>query len=322
MYKRIYFVLILAGLLCFETYGQNWSQHSLSSLNPYREIAAYGGMDRTTMISGHIRSQWSQFGGSPSTQYLGVHTPIYLWNGAIGLDVMNQTQGAISLKRMRFSYNHVSSLGFGYLSLGGRVGIIQGSLDGSKIITPEGEYGDGQINHNDPILANLIQNGITPIWEVSALVKGKTWTGGVSLSDLPVHRLSANDAQIAVHPQMNIFYQQYFSTSYNVDLQASAIFRTDFINVQSELSVLSKINGNVFGGLLLRGYSSSSLDAIGAIFGHNLNENLSMFYTYEFGVSELNAAHQGSHEILVKYRLDKLIGTGLPPKIIYNPRFL
>ena len=52
------------------------------------------------------------------------------------------------------------------------------------------------------------------------------------------------------------------------------------------------------------------------------NEHYTLSYAYDIGLSALRGSHEGTHEILLNYNLNKLIGAGLPPKIIYNPRFL
>ena len=319
---RKFLTLLILVSICSLAQAQLWPQNTMSSLNPYRDIAAYGGIDRTTSIVGHIRSQWNQLQGQPRHQYLGVHTPVYLWNGGVGMDVLNQSSGDSRIQRVRFSYNYVQGFSNGLISLGGRLGLLQASLNGSNIITPDGDYDDGAINHNDPILSSNLQNGLTPTWEFSMLFTNADLVSGISILNLPTLKLKAGDSRIGLNPQINFYFGYYLSIADNIDLQASTTVRTDLINFQAELNSLFKINGNVFGGIGLRGYSTSTLDAIGLVVGHNLNDKLSLFYSYDIGLSRLNSAHQGSHELLVKYRLNKLFGTGLPPEIIYNPRFL
>jgi type IX secretion system PorP/SprF family membrane protein len=294
----------------------------MTALNPYKDISAYGGIDRTTSIFGHIRSQWNQLGGQPRHQYLSVHTPVYLWNGGVGLDFLNQRSGDTRTQSMRFSYNYVQGFYDGLISFGGRVGIIQASLNGHNILTPGGDYNDGLINHNDPVLSSNLQNGLTPIWEFSALFTNANLVSGISFLNFPSLKIKAGDSRIGLNPQINFYLGYYSNISDKLDFQVSTTLRTDLINYQAEINSLFKINGNVFGGIGLRGYNTSTLDALGIMVGHNLNDQFSLFYSYDIGLSKLNSVHQGSHELLIKYRLRKLFGTGLPPEIIYNPRFL
>jgi hypothetical protein len=39
-------------------------------------------------------------------------------------------------------------------------------------------------------------------------------------------------------------------------------------------------------------------------------------------MSGLQEVTDGSHEVMLNFNLNKPIGKGKPPKIIYNPRFL
>jgi hypothetical protein len=45
-------------------------------------------------------------------------------------------------------------------------------------------------------------------------------------------------------------------------------------------------------------------------------------YSYDLTRSSLNTVSNGSHELLLRYQLDKPVGQGQPPPIIYNPRSL
>ena len=98
--------------------------------------------------------------------------------------------------------------------------------------------------------------------------------------------------------------------------------KSDFIEIQTDISSVFQINGNIFGGISLRGYNSTSIDAMAFIIGIQLDKHYTLSYSYDLGLSGLRRAHEGTHEILLNYNLRKMIGTGQPPKIIYNPRYL
>ena len=86
--------------------------------------------------------------------------------------------------------------------------------------------------------------------------------------------------------------------------------------------LIFNINGNVFGGVGLRGYNSSSLDAMSITAGLSLGRHYRLSYSYDIGLSELKRVNEGSHEILLNYNLKKMIGLGNTPKVEYNPRNL
>ena len=56
--------------------------------------------------------------------------------------------------------------------------------------------------------------------------------------------------------------------------------------------------------------------------GWKANENVMIAYSYDVPLSALSTVNTGSHEIMINYNLNKVIGNPLPARIIYNPRFL
>ena len=99
------------------------------------------------------------------------------------------------------------------------------------------------------------------------------------------------------------------------------LLKTDFQSYQTDLSWLAK-SGSVFGGISLRGYSPDSFDSIVILGGIVVNQNYTISYGYDLGLSSLRRVSQGAHEININYNLNKLIGLGLAPEIIFNPRNL
>jgi hypothetical protein len=81
-------------------------------------------------------------------------------------------------------------------------------------------------------------------------------------------------------------------------------------------------SGNIFGGCSLRGFNDNSFDSLVILGGLRLSAHYSVSYSYDVGINALKTATQGSHELHINYNLNKLIGIGLPPEIIYNPRNL
>ena len=104
-------------------------------------------------------------------------------------------------------------------------------------------------------------------------------------------------------------------------LYPSLLLKTNFASYQSDLSCVAK-SGNVFGGISLRGFNAESLDAVAIIAGIEFNKNYTLSYSYDVGLSQVGRLAGGSHEIHFNYNLNKLLGIGLPPEIIYNPRYL
>ena len=102
----------------------------------------------------------------------------------------------------------------------------------------------------------------------------------------------------------------------------SVLTKSDFRQTQMEFSTIVKYNDNIFGGVSFRGYESNSIDALAIIAGFNINEHVTLAYSYDISLSQLNTVNGGSHEVMINYNLNRPIGAGRLPNIIYNPRFL
>ncbi len=313
--------LICIFIFSWSVYAQQRPQFSQYMFNRYYENPAYGGLERSLSIFTSFRDQYSALPGNPRTFYVGADMPFYLWNGAVGVTLFNQSSGLLNNTNFKVSYNYVLNLEYGFLSFGGRIGIDFVNLDSKKIITPGGNY-EGIFTHNDPFLENSMVNGIGPSWELGSYFMGSNLQAGVTISEFPSHRYGLGTGSYTRSFSGSIFAMYKYEWNDQIDITPSILLRADQAVFQSDFGVIATINRNIISGINIRGYNAKSFDALSVIMGTNLGTKYKIYYSYDFGLSDLRTAHQGTHEIMLSYNLQKLIGIGLPPKIIYNPRDL
>ncbi len=316
-----YFVFFGLLWMIGVSHGQQLPQHSQYMLNKYRDNPAYGGLERSLSVFTSYRDQLSTFTGNPKTFYIGADMPFYLWNGALGFTLYNQRAGVFSNTNLKLSYNYVMGTQIGFLSFGGRVGIDHIAVDGSGIITPDGSY-EGVFNHNDPTLDINRFSGIGLSWELGSYFFGSNIEAGIVVSEFPTHPYSIGDATYNKNLSSSLFIQYKLNLRNGVKLAPSVMVKADRAVFQTDLGAYAKFNDNLLFGLNFRGYSPTSVDALTVLVGTNIGRKYFVTYSYDFGLSQLRSLHQGSHELMLSYNLQKLIGIGLPPKIIYNPRSL
>lgn len=316
----------LAGvfLLCIfylSAVSQQLPQYTQYMINKYGQNPAYGGLERSLSVFTSFRDQNDAFPGNPQTFYAGADMPFYLWNGALGFTFYNQKTGAFSNTDLKFSYNYVTGTRAGFLSFGARLGVNFLSVNGSNILTPDGNY-EGVINHNDPVLDPAAFNGLGLSWEAGAYFMGSRVEGGLVVHDLPTHSYGVGDASYSKAFSVSLFGQYKTTILDNIKLYPSMMVRADAAVVQTDIGCVGYYRDEIIGGLNFRGFSPGSIDALGIIVGTGIGKNYRLIYSYDIGLSGLRKYHQGSHEITLSYNLKKLIGMGLPPRIIYNPRDL
>lgn len=320
--KHFVCLLFLLVLFNFCAKGQQLNQMSLTTFNSYKDFNAYAGFDQKLVLIGHIRNQWINHPGNPSFQYIGAQMPIYTIKAGVGLDFENISEGNFNYKKARVSFNKVFSTNKMLISIGGRIGFNQISLDGSSILTPQGNYQDGNIDHKDKILFNQLGRGLGLGYDVSTFVRYENYQFGLALIEAPGHELDLKTFTFKYKEHLNLHFSGFFLATDNIQFQPSITVRTDFVYLQSEISGIFNLNGSIFGGLMVRGYNMSSFDALGLMFGHKINKRYSIYYNYDIPLSSIKRTSEGSHELLIKMNLETFFGKPKNPKIIYNPRFL
>lgn len=317
-------IAMVIGLLLVGPYwalSQYSTPYTQVMLNKYAVNPAYAGLDFSLSVTAAYRSQWNGIEGNPETVYLGAHLPFYIWKGSIGLQLQRRQRGVISMNSFEASYNYIQEMGQGLLSIGGRVGGTLMNIDGAKIITPDGTYDVG-ISHNDPILPISDDLGLGPRWELGIYYYTKSIEVGASVIHLPESKAYFENFTIDNNNQYRVYFEYKKDIYEDIKIKPALYVSTDLNVLQTSLSTIVELNGNVFGGVGVRGYDSSSLESLYMIVGTEFNRNYRLSYSYDYSINGLSDGQVASHEIVFNYNLMKPIATGLPPKIIYNPRYL
>lgn len=316
---KVRLLLILTGLFFSLTVmAQQPAQYSLYMFNKYNFNSAYAGLDESVSATGVFRRQWVGLPGSPSTQDFNVHLPLYLVKGAFGLGIENDALGAERNIKITAAYNYQQQIGDGWISAGIRGGVFQKTLDGT-ILNPRDQ---DIIDNNIPI---GIETSMSPIFDAGIYYKNESLQIGLSANNL-----LENSVDFALNEPTNIkFLRNYFFIfAYNLDIGSkfnvspSILVKSDIQEIQTDFSAIVKYNDNIMIGASFRGYNANTIDAVVMMAGMKVTSNITIAYAYDLPLSGLSATNTGSHEIMLNYNLNKVFGAGVPPKIIYNPRFL
>lgn len=304
-------------------FSQHSSQYSLYMHERYAFNPAFGGMERSLAAGLLYRSQWAGIDGNPESRMLNVHMPFYLWQGAIGFQVVNESIGAEKQTGFLASYNYIYESAAGLFSTGLRLGVYQKSLDGTKLRSPGGSYEGGIIDHHDINLPNGLVSGISPVVEAGVYFAGDYFEAGLSMTGFfPAGIKLGDEIDYSPKPGFHFFGEYFLEPFEQVAFYPVIYVKSDLVQIQAELSVRAEWQKTVTAGIGYRGFGQNSLDALILTAGVRLSPKFFIHYAYDIGLSSLQSAHEGTHELLITYNLGKRIGAGLPPRIIYNPRNL
>lgn len=300
--------------------GQQRPQYSQYGLNKYQTNLAFGGFDRSLSVTAGIRSQWSQLDGAPRSQYANAHLPLYFLNGSAGLMIESQQIGLLEKVQVAGSFNYIISTDYGLVSVGLRLGGQQVRINNSAVRTPDGNYRDGAVDHGDPILAQGVGQQVHPLWGLGVMYADGPLEVSLSIDQVPDVTASLSGGYYVLSPQYSAYASYLISIDDDIRVRPLALIRSDGAQIQTDIGALGFYK-NFIAGVGVRGYSSTSLDAVTITGGAQISEKVRLAYSYDIGISGLRTMHDGTHEFSINYNLNRRINTGDLPPIIYNPRY-
>ena len=244
-------------------------------------------------------------------------------NSGAGIGVEYDVLGAYSNLAIRGSYSYIFDWKeAGRLSVGVAGRFLQNELDGSRLLTPDGNYENG-VNHNDPNVPIARELGNSFTFDAGLYYQHDLFEVGIAATHLHQPSLdSISDILVLGNRSYLLMATTSIPINSSFELRPSLLVQTDFIKFQPELAVLLDWKDNVFGGVAFRGYDQTTVDAVIFTVGLKFMEHFTVAYAYDLSIGSLQTYNSGSHEVVLNYNLNKKIGKELPSKIIYNPRFL
>ncbi|MEL6926877.1 MAG: PorP/SprF family type IX secretion system membrane protein, partial [Bacteroidota bacterium] len=258
--KQIFTTTLFILFLATTGLAQQGIQYSMYMLNKYGHNPAYAGLDNSLSFTTVLRRQWAGIPGTPSTQQFNMHLPLYIAGGGLGLKVENDMIGLHRQTSASLSYawhRPIGKAGILSLSLGG--GIVQRSLDGSSIITPDGIYGPdpGPPDHQDAFLPNGTTSAIAPTAVAGVYFQSEAFEIGIGADNLLESSFNYTETS---NEDYQLKRNYYILLAYNLNLgkrfvmHPSVFVKSDIIQTQTDFSMLLQYDDNIFGGASFRGY--------------------------------------------------------------------
>jgi len=322
---RYFMAFILSLLIAQKGYSQADAQFShspyLSSVFNPSLAGSYGGL----AAGGSFRSQWTLFKGQPFSQALYAHLPNSKIKGGLGLSIINDFAAVHRSTDVQIQYAFKKRINAGYFNAGIQAGLIQYSLYGDKLRASEGDYDNGNINHNDASLPTGTINSIAPDAGIGASLLKEKFTVSVALNHLlplPL-KFSTPSGSGSINYSPTLYFQTQYQKELNTNLKftPSVFVKSDFKKTTIDLMAIAIYKKNMSIGLGFRGFSKTTADGVIFLFAYQIKPELLLVYSYDASISQLRKTSIGSNEIGLHYRF---IPPPPPPrgKIIYSPRFL
>ena len=299
---------------------------SMPEENQYSFNPAYAGLESSLDVTIWGREQWSGLPGRPNTQSIVMHMPLYRLKGGGGLRISNDKLGPFQYVKLELGYDYVSASDNIIWSLGIAAGINQISFDGAQLRTTDGIYTGNIVNHNDPLLPDGKHSRSAPVISLGAYFISGALEGGISVQDIQIGSATFESNEQKFDWSQKTVLNAYAEYGMDIGEQLYAypnIFvKYDFQDIQALFKFNVQYENLLNVGLGVRGFSGNTLESLVVSAGYNIDSHFSMHYSYDIGLGGLASEASGSHEIILRYNLNKSIGKGKIPKIIGNPRYL
>lgn len=296
MKKIVWLVCMMCGA---NLMAQQDIQITQNMFNKFSVNPSFAGAENSLNATLLHRSQWVGFEGAPETQILSVELPVYALGGGAGINIYNDQIGdGFTYRQVNGSYAFLGKLGrdatFG---LGLSVGIQSVSFDYDLWLAPNG--GNGQ---DDESIPTEDASAIIPDVNLGLHIQKSNYIFGLSSThvfDFEAELDGGANARFNSSRHVYMFLGAEYELNRDWLIIPSAFMKTDNVEAQWDFNV-----NFIYDGRLFLGGSYRTYDAVAALLGYQMNENIRFGYSYDITVSDLRTEQSGSHELFVRYSMN------------------
>ncbi|MFP4339036.1 MAG: type IX secretion system membrane protein PorP/SprF [Cyclobacteriaceae bacterium] len=282
------FLIILSG----EVAAQQNAIYSNFMFNRLAINPAYAGSQDQLNVTAIHRRQWENFEGAPSTSAFSAHKYIKDKNIGLGMMASSDQIGIHRDNRLYLVYAYKIKMKAGTLSMGLQGGFSRLSSDFSQL----------NLRSDRDAMMSGMRSDFNPNFGTGVYFSNANVFAGVSVPYLINNRLEGATETLAEAREARYYLLTagtVLTLNQDLKLVPSALFR-----VQEGNAVGMDINTNlVISEILTVGLSYRTEQALTALMGLNLSENLSMGYAYDLTTTDIGQYSNGSHEFMLNFRI-------------------
>ncbi len=246
------------------------------------------------------RQQWIGFENAPSSQALSASAYIQEIFGGAGINIISDRLGYESFLSARAFYAFPVQTGvLSSVTFGLGAGIVNRTLDGTNLRYEE---------QNDPNAFYTKENFLRPDFNFGAEYVDPNLTVGFAITHL--YR-SVKGSEIDYAPRHYYLYGKYLFEDVvdRVDIQPYLLFKSSWFMTQFDINVIGYYDNMLWGG-----FSYRLGDAVSAMVGYYITEDIRVGYAYDYAVGVSRGYNGGSHEIMISTSFEGFNKTRVTPK--------
>jgi len=301
--KRLILVVFTTLLSLLRVDGQQDPQYTHYMYNTMSVNAGYAGQRDVLSATALYRTQWVGIDGAPKTLTFGIHSPLGNERLGLGLNIVSDQLGPAQETSIdaNFSYSiPVDASGGVELSFGLKGGLHILDTDWSK-----------GIFQNPDVLFNDNVNLISPTVGGALYLHSRKWYLGASIPNIFTTE-HYDDFQESIATER---IHMFFIGGYVFDLNANTKLKPAFlVKGVSGAPVIADLTLNaLFNEKFTLGAAYRWDDSFSGLLGFQVSDQLLIGYSYDLTSTELNNYNSGTHEIMLRFELQK-VGKLISPR--------
>lgn len=241
------------------------------------------------------RTQWVEFDGAPATNSLAYNSSIEDKNIGFGVSVMTDKIGPLKQTGVYFDYSYFLQVSEDFrlgMGLKGGVSFYRANLTELETINP------------DPIFDNDIYENFIPNVGVGFYLFSDDTYFGLSVPRLIENKITREDisTEYVNRQEMHLYINggHNFHLNEEFDLKTNAMVKwVQDTPISFDINAIVGFQNKVFVGAMYRYHV-----AFGVIAQFKPTPKMSLGYSYDMSIAELNGFNNGTHEIMVSYDID------------------
>lgn len=304
--KNIFIIAVFVGL-ALSASAQQEAMFTHYFMNTLQINPAYAGSRDAMTLTAMHRSQWVGFAGAPKTENITLHSPFKREDMAFGASIMLDRIGPVSNSAVFVDYAYKVPLYKGLLSMG-----LKGGFDLLQVNLTSLYATD----LNDNSLAMNVRNKSMMNFGLGAYYSQDKFYAGISCPKLLENKINMTNnptSQASLQRHIYIVGGAMLAVTPSISFKPMGLIKmTQGAPLELDVTPMFVFNNKFELGAMAR-----TTDALGIVFGVNLDNNLRVGYSFDWSYGLNTAAYNaGSHELVLRYDFVKNVR-----KKIVSPRY-
>lgn len=290
---RPLWLLALLIVATLNVYAQQEPQYTQYMYNTLVVNPGYTGSAGVPEVNLLHRTQWVGIDGAPQTQAFSIHAPLQNKKVGLGFSAVNDRLGPANEVYADANFSYTLDMGYeAKLAFGLKAGARIFNVDWSK-----GRY----YQEGDPLLNTNINNKINPTVGAGLYYYTDKWYAGVSVPNFlrSDYYDDIQEATVSDRLHYYVIAGYVFDISENVKFKPAVLGK---VVSGAPITVDASANFLLYEKLTL-GASYRWDDSVSALAGFQISNSIFAGYSYDYSVTELNKYNDGSHELVLRFRL-------------------